>query len=149
MSPLPGSEEEQAAGAMKVIGEEDEEERPSAAGADVAPESASQATADLDADQELLDTPRMVGLTIVSRRRRMSIDNLDYTPMDSPMSYRSPALERAPGNPLFLRKFSTLSIVPILPAKSVPFSFHFICPPYHVEILIFLKGTDILFPTRS
>ena len=58
MSPLPGSEEEQAAGAMKLIGEEDEEERPSAAGAEVAPESASQATTDLNADQELLDTPR-------------------------------------------------------------------------------------------
>src|SRR5258706_11728414 len=153
--PLPGSEEELAAGAMEVIGEEDEEEKPSAAGADAAPESASQATADLDGDQELLDTSRMVGLTIVSRSRRMSIDNLDYTPMDSPMSYRSPALERAPGNPLFPRNFSTLSIAPTLPAKSVPFSFHFICPPCHFEILIsrvFLyisKGTDILSPTRS
>ena len=38
---------------MEVIGEEDEEEKPSAAGAEVAPASASQATADLNADQEL------------------------------------------------------------------------------------------------
>ena len=67
ISPLPGSEEEQAAGAMEVTGEEDEEEKPSAAGAEVAPESASQATADLNADQEPLDTSRMVGLTLISR----------------------------------------------------------------------------------
>jgi hypothetical protein len=121
--PLPGSEEEQAAGAMEVIGEEDEEEKPST---DATPESASQAVATgLDADQELLDTSRMVGLTIVSRSRRVSIDNLDYTHMDSPMSSTSPALERSQGNPLFPRNFSTLSIGPTLPARSVPFSFHF------------------------
>lgn len=155
--PIPpplGSEEEQAAGAMEVIGEEDEEEKPSATGADAAPGSASQAVAaDLDADQELLDTSRMVGLTIVSRSRRMSIDNLDYSPIDSPMSYRSPALDRAPGNPLFPRNFSTLSIGPTLPARSVvPFAFYFIFPPYHFENLIseggffFSKAPTFSFP---
>jgi len=122
ISPLPGSEEEQAAGAMEVIGEEDEEEKPSA---DATPDAGSQTVSTgLDADQEPLDTSRMVGLTIVSRSRRMSIDNLDYTPVDSPMSARSPVSERAPGNPLFPRNFSALSINPTLPAKSVPFSFH-------------------------
>ena len=115
--PLPGSEEEQAAGAMEVIGEEDEEEKLSAA--EAAPESAPEAAADLEADQEPLDTSRMVGLTIVSRSRRISVDNLDHTPMDSPVSY-SPVHERAPGNPLFPRNFSALSIGPTLPTRSVP-----------------------------
>ena len=136
--PFPGSEEEeQAAGAMEVIGEEDEEEKPSAAGPDAAPESASQDTADLDADQEPLDMSRMVGLTIVSRSRRMSIDNLEDVHMESPMSYRSPVHERGPGNPLFPRNFSTLSVGPTLPAKLVPFSFRFFFfSLYHFEILI-------------
>lgn len=117
--PLPGSEEEQAAGAMEVIGEEDEEEKPSAA--DAAPEGAQEATPKPNADQEPLDTSRMVGLTIVSRSRRISIDHLDHTPMDSPASSSSPVHERAPGNPLFPRDFSTLSIGPTLPSRSVPF----------------------------
>jgi len=157
--PLPGSEEEQADGAMEVIGEEDEEEKPSAADADAALESAADATG-LDADQETLDTSRMVGLTIVSRSRRMSIDNLDHTPMDSPVSYRSPVLERTPGNPLFPGNFSTLSIGPTLHARSVPTSFSsppslpLFFSPCDFQILIsgviflFLKGIEIRFPTR-
>ena len=95
----PGNEEEQTAGAMGVIGEKDEGEEPSTAGAEVVPERASRATADLDADQGLLDTSCMVGLTIVSRSRRMSIDNLDYTHMDTPISYRSPASNAHQGTP--------------------------------------------------
>ena len=126
--PLPGSEEEQAAGAMEVIGEEDEEEKPSAT--DAALEGVEAAT-DPDAEQEPLDTSRMVGLTIVSRSRRISIDNLDHTQVHSPMSY-SPVHERAPGNPLFPKNFSTLSIGPTLPSRLVPFSF----PPRVSGILI-------------
>jgi len=111
---LPGNEEEQVAGAMEVIGEEEEEERPGAT--ETASERVSEVAPDLEADRALLDPSRMVGLTIVSRSRRISIDNLDHTPLDSPSSY-SPILERAPGNPLFPGNFSTLSIGPTLPAR--------------------------------
>ena len=145
--PLPGSEEEQAAGAMEVIGEEDEEEKPSAA--DPAPEGAEAAT-NLDADQEPLDTSRMVGLTIVSRSRRISIDNLDYTPVRSPMSY-SPVHERAPGNPLFPGNFSTLSIGPTLPSRWVPFLFFCALSGFSFRAFVyFLKGTthEIRSPTH-
>jgi len=143
ISSFPGSEEERAAGSMEMIGEEDEEEKSSAAGA--APESALETASGLVADQEPVDTSRMVGLTIVSRSRRISIDNLDHTPMESPASH-SPVYERAPGNPLFPRNFSTLSIGPTLPARSVPFPF--LCA---FSCFSFLKGTtrDIRFPTHS
>jgi hypothetical protein len=116
--PIPGSEEEQAAGAMEVIGEEDEEERSSAA--EAASERVSEAAADLEDDQRALDPSCMVGLTIVSRSRRISIDNLNHTLVGTPTSY-SPILERAPGNPLFPKNSSTLSIGPTLPSMSVPF----------------------------
>ena len=141
--PLPGSEEEQAASSMEVIGEEDEEEKSSAA--EAVPENALETASGLEADQEPLDMSRMVGLTIVSRSRRISIDNLDHTPMESPASY-GPVYERAPGNPLFPMNFSTLSIGPTLPARSVPFFFS-LC----VFVLPSLKGSkrDIRFPTHS
>ena len=80
--------------------------------------NARETASGLEADQEPLE----VGLTMVSRSRRISIDNLDHTPMESPASY-SPIYERAPGNPLFPMNSSTLSIGLTLPARLVPFFF--------------------------
>ena len=81
----------------------------------------------------------------------MSIDNLDYTPMESPMSYSDPALERAPGNS---QELLNTAYRPNTPCKVSTLSFPSICPSCHFGFLfpgffIFLKGTGILCPTRS
>ena len=72
---------------------------------------------------------------IVSRSRRMSIDNLDstiYTPMDSPMSYRSPTLKRAPGKPLFPRSLYFQRCLLAQHSPQGQFPFHFISFVLHV-----------------
>ena len=135
--PLPGSEEEQAAGSMEMIGEEDEEEKSSAA--EAVPESALETASGLVADQEPLDTSRMVGLTIVYRSTTWAIP-------DGITGILQPSLRARTREPLFPMNFSTLSIGPTLPARSVPFLF--LCA---FSCFSFLKGAtcDIRFPTHS
>lgn len=105
---------------MEVIGEEEEEEKPTARHAEppkVEVRISEDPTRELEVESHKLDPSRMVGLTIVSQSRKVPLQELmlkydsDGGYMsESPVVPSSPSSERSGGNPLFPSNFANLTM---------------------------------------